>query len=118
MVSPVENRTCCSNISSAGSTGTQLVEFVRQCWERITPLVTAPPHERTVVDQFADLADKQDDLDAATYASEAALKAAGWAPSIREEQAQQAELLRRIVGNPFRECSPAGNNGRRGSLGC
>lgn len=80
----------------------QLVEFVRQCWERITPLVTAPPHERTVVDQFAAIADKQTDIDAATYAFEASLKAAGWAPSIHEEQARQAELLRRIVGNPFR----------------
>jgi len=81
----------------------QLVEFVRRCWLRITPHVTAPPHERTVVDQFAALAERQDDLDAATYAAEAALKAAGWAPSMREEQADQAELLRRIVGNPFGE---------------
>ena len=80
----------------------QLVEFVRQCWERITPLVTAPPHDRTVVDQFAELADGQSDFDAATYAYEAALKAAGWTDNIREEQACQAEVLRQIVGNPFR----------------
>ncbi|HEX4591657.1 MAG TPA: hypothetical protein VH120_17095 [Gemmataceae bacterium] len=86
----------------------QLVEFVRGCWQRITPLVTAPPHERTVVDQFADLAEQQDDLDAVTYAAEAVLKAAGWAPSIREEQAHQADLLRQIVGNPFRQAPRAG----------
>src|SRR5262249_9190816 len=81
----------------------QLVEFVRQCWVRISPQVTAPPHDETVVEQFAAIVDGQSDFDAATYANEAALKAAGWAPSIREEQACQAELLRRIVGNPFRK---------------
>ena len=80
----------------------QLVEFGARCWDRITPLVTAPPHEQTVVEQFAEIGDRQSDFDAATYAYEAALKAAGWAESIREEQAHQAELLRRIVGNPFR----------------
>ena len=80
----------------------QLVEFVRQCWDRVTPLITAPPHDRTVVDQFAEIVDRQSDLDAATYAYEASLKAAGWAPAIHDEQACQAEMLRRIVGNPFR----------------
>ncbi|HEY1375709.1 MAG TPA: hypothetical protein VGF55_02890 [Gemmataceae bacterium] len=84
----------------------QLVEFVRQCWQRIGPLVTAPPHDRTVVEQFAELAPGQSDLDAATYAYEASLKAAGWAASIRGEQVRQAELLRRIVGNPFRRRPP------------
>jgi hypothetical protein len=79
----------------------QLVEFVRQCWVRVGPLVKAPPHELTVAEQFAELAPAQSDFDAATYAYEASLKAAGWAPSIVEEQAHQAELLRRIVGNPF-----------------
>src|SRR4051794_35786464 len=82
----------------------QLVEFVRRCWDRVAPLVDAPPHEQTVVEQFANIVDRQGDMDAATYAAEAALKAAGWAASIRDEQACQAELLRRIVGNPF----PAG----------
>jgi hypothetical protein len=80
----------------------QLVEFVRQCWERIEVYVPPYPHEITVVDQFAELADGQSDFDAAVYASEAALKAAGLAPSLRDEQRHQAELLRRIVGNPFR----------------
>ena len=80
----------------------RLVEFVRRCWERVEPLVTAPPHDRTVVEQFAEVVGGQSDLDAATYAAEAALKAAGWTASIREEQAAQAELLRQIVGNPFR----------------
>jgi hypothetical protein len=78
-----------------------LVEFVRRCWERIEPLITAPPHDETVVDQFARLAPEQSDFDAATYAYEATLKAAGWAPDIREEQACQAEVLRHIVGDPF-----------------
>ena len=80
----------------------QLVEFVRRCWERVERLIAAPPHERTVVEEFAELADKQSDLDAATYAYEASLKAAGWAPSIPVEQACQAEVLRQVVGNPFR----------------
>jgi hypothetical protein len=88
----------------------QLVEFVRQCWRRITPLITAPPHDHTVVEEFAALADGQDDLDAATYAAEAALKAAGWAASIREEQAHQADLLRRIVGNPFDDLTRHGRS--------
>jgi hypothetical protein len=83
----------------------QLVEFVHQCWVRVGPLVTAPPHDLTVVEQFAELAPTQNDIDAATYAFEASLKAAGWAPSIVEEQARQAELLRRIVGNPFRRAA-------------
>jgi hypothetical protein len=59
------------------------------------------PHDVTVVEQFAAVADRQTDLDAAIYAAEAALKAAGLAPSLREEQWHQADLLRHIVGNPF-----------------
>lgn len=81
----------------------QLVEFVRGCWERITPYVPPYPHEFTVVEQFADLVDRQSDYDATIYASEAALKAAGLAPDMPDEQRHQADLLRRIVGNPFRE---------------
>jgi hypothetical protein len=80
----------------------ELVEFVRLCWERVEPLVTAPPHDRTVVEEFAALAGRQSDFDAATYAYEASLKAAGWAPSIHAEQACQAEVLRQVVGDPFR----------------
>jgi hypothetical protein len=80
----------------------QLVDFVRQCWQRIAQYIPPVPHDFTVVEQFAAVADRQTDLDAATYASEAALKAAGLAPSQREEQRHQADLLRRIVGNPFR----------------
>jgi hypothetical protein len=72
----------------------QLVEFVRRCWARITPPVK---HDVTVVEQFASLAPGQSDHDAALYAAEAALKAAGWAPSIKEEQRQQAAILREIV---------------------
>ncbi len=83
----------------------QLVEFVRRCWDRVAPLVEAPPHEFTVVEQFAEEASRMSDMDAATYAYEASLKAAGWAPRIHVEQAHQAELLRRIVGNPFHNYS-------------
>jgi hypothetical protein len=81
----------------------QLVEFVRQCWERVEPFVAAPAHDHTVVEEFAELADGQSDLDAATYAYEAALKAAGWTRNIRDEQECQAEVLRQVVSNPFRQ---------------
>jgi hypothetical protein len=80
----------------------QLVEFVRGCWERIAPYFPPYSHDYTVVEQFAELADQQSDYDATIYASEAALKAAGLAPDMREEQKHQADLLRWIVGNPFR----------------
>lgn len=80
----------------------QLIEFVRRCWQRVEPWVAAPAHDETVVEQFARAVEGQGDMDAVTYASEAALKAAGWAPSIHEEQAHQADLLRQIVGDPFR----------------
>lgn len=86
----------------------QLVEFVRRCWERVEPLITAPPHHETVVDQFSRLAPEQSDFDAASYANEAALKAAGWAPDIRAEQAEQAAVLRQLVGNPFRRAITPG----------
>lgn len=78
----------------------QLVEFVRRCWERITPSLPLRS-DITVVEQFAALAGQQSDHDAVLYAAEAALKAAGWAPSIKEEQRHQAALLRQIVGRPF-----------------
>lgn len=78
----------------------QLVEFVRGCWERITPCLPAVRSEITVVEEFAALAGQQSDHDAALYASEAALKAARWAPDLRQEQKQQAALLRQIVGRP------------------
>jgi hypothetical protein len=84
----------------------QLLEFVRACWGRITPYLPPWPHGYTVVDQFAEVVAGQSDHDAVTYASEAALKAAGWAPDLREEQRHQAELLRQIVGNPFRPSGP------------
>jgi hypothetical protein len=80
----------------------QLVTWVRRCWEHITSYLPPVPREYTVVEQFAEIAEEQSDYDAAIYASEAALKAAGLAPDLREEQRHQAELLRRIVGNPFR----------------
>lgn len=83
-------------------TRAQLVTFVSDCWERISPHLPPYPHEFTVVEQFAENAERMSDYDAAIYASEAALKAAGLAPDMREEQRQQAELLRRIVGDSFR----------------
>jgi hypothetical protein len=79
----------------------QLVEFVRQCWDRIADRLPPLQTDFTVVEQFAKLADQQSDHDAVLYAAEAALKAAGWASDIREEQKQQASLLRHIVGSPF-----------------
>jgi hypothetical protein len=79
-----------------------MVEFVRQCWARISRYVDEAPQDRTVVDQFSAIAGELNDMDAATYAAEAALKAAGWAPDLHEEQTHQADLLRRLVGNPFR----------------
>ena len=76
----------------------QLIEFVRRCWERIRPHLPPVSTDVTVVEQFAALAHGQSDHDATLYAAEAALKAAGWAPDLREEQRQQATLLRQIVG--------------------
>ena len=76
----------------------QLVEFVRRCWERVKLQLPAVNTEVTVVEQFATVAPSQSDHDAVIYAAEAALKAAGWAPNIKEEQRQQAALLRQIVG--------------------
>jgi homoaconitase/3-isopropylmalate dehydratase large subunit len=56
--------------------------------------------EVTVVEQYASLAHLQSDHDAALYAAEAALKAARLAPVLKEEQSQQASLLRQIVSYP------------------
>jgi hypothetical protein len=80
----------------------QLVVFVRRCWERIRHYLPSVPNNYTVVEEFAALAPGQSDHDAALYAAEAALKAARWAPDIKEEQRQQAALLRQIVGFPSR----------------
>jgi hypothetical protein len=79
----------------------QLVEFVRRCWERITPHLPPVQSSATVVDQFAAVAGQQSDHDAVIYAAEAALKAAGWAPDLRKEQRQQAAILRQVVGRQF-----------------
>lgn len=79
----------------------QLVEFVRKCWERITPHLPAVHSDLTVVEQFTSIVARQSDHDAVLYASEAALKAAGWAPNVREEQKHQAALLRQIVGRSW-----------------
>jgi hypothetical protein len=76
----------------------QLIEFVRRCWERIRPHLPPVNTDVTVVEQFAALAHGQSDHDATLYAAEAALKAASWAPDLREEQRRQAALLRQIVG--------------------
>jgi hypothetical protein len=77
----------------------QLVEFVRRCWERVTPYLPVQS-DVTVVDQFAVLAGRQSDHDAALYAAEAASKAAGLAPAIKQEQRHQAAILRQIVDRP------------------
>jgi len=84
------------------ATRAQLIEFVRSCWMRVAANVPAGESAYTVVEQFEELAPNQSDYDATIYASEAALKAAGLAADRRMEQCFQAELLRRIVGNPFR----------------
>src|SRR5262249_26443739 len=84
----------------------QLVSFVRLCWQRIAPFLTGVRSAYTVVEQFSNIAGEQTDMDAARYASEAALKGAGWAPSFTAERRQQAELLRHIAGNPLRLYSP------------
>lgn len=78
----------------------QLIQFVRECWNRITPYLDAPPHEVTVVEQFAEAVGQMSDMDAATYAYEASFKAAGWAPDMLKEQAAQAEVLKCIVAYP------------------
>ncbi|MFL5330778.1 MAG: hypothetical protein ACJ8C4_17905 [Gemmataceae bacterium] len=64
----------------------QLVEFVQACWQRIGPYLPATPHSYTVVEQFAAIVDGLNDHDAVVYAAEAALKAAGLAPSLRMAQ--------------------------------
>jgi hypothetical protein len=65
-----------------------------------------------VVEEFAALAGRQSDHDAALYAYEAALKAARWAPVLKEEQTQQAALLREIVGRPSRRSRPNSRGSR------
>lgn len=84
----------------------QLVEFVRRCWERIEPYLPSTPVEKTVVAEFALIAGRQSRHDAAVYAYEAALKAARWAPDLKKEQAQQAALLRQIVGRLSSSSAP------------
>ena len=78
----------------------QLLEYVRQCWARITRYLPPGPHDTTVVDEFARLAPQQSDSDAVKYASEAALKAARWAPDLWVERSEQAALLRGLVKQP------------------
>jgi hypothetical protein len=78
----------------------QLVDFVRGCWERITPHLPSTPSKATVVEEFSALVGQQSDHDAVLYASEAALKAARWGPNFKEEQRQQAILLRQIMDHP------------------
>jgi hypothetical protein len=77
----------------------QLVEFVPRCWQRVAPHLPVRS-DYTAADQFAAVAAGQSDHDAVLYAAEAALKAAGWAPAIREEQRWQAALLRQLVRLP------------------
>jgi hypothetical protein len=80
----------------------QLVEFVRRCWDRITPYLPPVRSEITIAEEYAALAPQQSNHDAALYAAEAALKAARWAPVLKDEQRQQCALLRQIVVSPFR----------------
>jgi hypothetical protein len=80
----------------------QLVRFVSTCWLRALPHVPSHPSGRTAADEFRDIADQLTDFDAARYASDAILRAARWAPDLRQEQAHQAQLLRQIVGDPYR----------------
>jgi hypothetical protein len=75
----------------------QLVEFVGRCWERVRPHLPPVSTDVTAADQFAALAPGQSDHDAVLYAAEVALKAARWAPDLKEEQRQQAALLRQII---------------------
>jgi hypothetical protein len=81
------------------ATREQLVEFVRICWSRVgahLPVRGGP----TAADEFAALAPRQSDHDAAVYAAEAALKAAGWSPDRHAEKSHQAAILRRLVARP------------------
>ena len=78
----------------------RLVEFVRRCWQRITPYLPPVRSETTVVEEFAEVAGGQSDHDVVVYAYEAALKAARWAPDLKEEQKEQAALIRQILGRP------------------
>jgi hypothetical protein len=78
----------------------QLMEFVRLCWERITPYLPPAGSESTVVEEFT-LAGQESDHDATLYAYEASLKAARWAPILSEEQKEQAALFRKIVDRPI-----------------
>src|SRR5262245_39486570 len=79
----------------------QLVDFVRHCWQRVAPHLPPAPGAVTAAEEYAALAPRQSDHDAALYAAEAALKAARWAPDFKEEKRQQAALLRQVVGSPF-----------------
>jgi len=78
-----------------------LVDFVRRCCQRITHYLPPVQSNYTVVEEFAALAPQMSDHDAVLYTAEAALKAAKWAPDLREERKQQAALLRCIVPHPF-----------------
>jgi hypothetical protein len=71
------------------------------CWERITPHLPEVRSEYTVVEEFAALATNPSDHDAVLYASEAALKAARWAPNLKR---------RRSSRQPYRARSSAGRH--------
>ena len=62
-----------------------------------------------LAEEFAALATRQSDHDAAIYAYEAALKVARLAPDLKEEQKQQAAVLRQLVG--FRSANKAATGG-------
>ncbi len=78
----------------------KLIEFVRLCWGHIEGYVPPVESKVTVVEEYAALAPKQSDHDAALYADEASIKAARWAPNYAAERAWQADLFRRLVPRP------------------
>jgi hypothetical protein len=80
----------------------QLATFVRLCWARPPVVSGAGWALCQAADEFACAIPGLGAMDAARYASEAALKASVWAQSSRVERRCQAELLRHLIGNPFR----------------
>jgi hypothetical protein len=79
----------------------QLVELVRRCWEHVAPHLPVQS-DTTAANQLAAIAPQLSDHDAVLFTAEAMLKAARWAPILREEQRWQAALMRQLIGRPLR----------------
>lgn len=75
----------------------QLVAFVQRSWARVATRLPAGSSDLTAAEQYAGGVGRQGDHDAILEAAEAA----GWAADVREEQRQQAALLRDIVDRQF-----------------